>query len=149
MKDFKLFSCYSECERPKFLPLSASSPSTSSNIPLMRVVQSIKHTKRRSSTVVKEGWMVHYTSRDNLVRLITPTREASLSWTVLRLYAAAAGGTPPPQLLTCVECSTEGILLTRRHHPQRRPITVWTNSCLLWSCLHSGRGITGGWTARA
>uniref|UniRef100_A0AAQ6AAW9 Serine/threonine-protein kinase n=1 Tax=Amphiprion ocellaris TaxID=80972 RepID=A0AAQ6AAW9_AMPOC len=41
-------------------------PSTSSNIPLMRVVQSIKHTKRKSSTVVKEGWMVHYTSRDNL-----------------------------------------------------------------------------------
>uniref|UniRef100_A0A3Q1C5Q1 Serine/threonine-protein kinase n=1 Tax=Amphiprion ocellaris TaxID=80972 RepID=A0A3Q1C5Q1_AMPOC len=44
----------------------AISPSTSSNIPLMRVVQSIKHTKRKSSTVVKEGWMVHYTSRDNL-----------------------------------------------------------------------------------
>lgn len=42
------------------------SPSTSNNIPLMRVVQSIKHTKRRSSTVVKEGWMVHYSSRDNL-----------------------------------------------------------------------------------
>uniref|UniRef100_A0AAY4CPW0 protein kinase C n=1 Tax=Denticeps clupeoides TaxID=299321 RepID=A0AAY4CPW0_9TELE len=42
------------------------SPSTSTNIPLMRVVQSIKHTKRRSSTMVKEGWMVHYTSRDNL-----------------------------------------------------------------------------------
>uniref|UniRef100_A0A8C4FFS6 Serine/threonine-protein kinase n=1 Tax=Dicentrarchus labrax TaxID=13489 RepID=A0A8C4FFS6_DICLA len=41
-------------------------PCTSSNIPLMRVVQSIKHTKRKSSTVVKEGWMVHYTSRDNL-----------------------------------------------------------------------------------
>uniref|UniRef100_A0A8C7EC11 Serine/threonine-protein kinase n=1 Tax=Nothoprocta perdicaria TaxID=30464 RepID=A0A8C7EC11_NOTPE len=41
------------------------SPSTS-NIPLMRVVQSIKHTKRKSSTMVKEGWMVHYTSRDNL-----------------------------------------------------------------------------------
>ncbi|XP_071222434.1 serine/threonine-protein kinase D3-like [Salvelinus alpinus] len=42
------------------------SPSTSSNIPLMRVVQSIKQTKRRSSTMVREGWMVHYTSRDNL-----------------------------------------------------------------------------------
>ncbi|KAM9466118.1 serine/threonine-protein kinase D3 isoform 1-T1 [Clarias gariepinus] len=42
------------------------SPSTSTNIPLMRVVQSIKHTKRRSSTMVREGWMVHYTSRDNL-----------------------------------------------------------------------------------
>lgn len=54
------------------------SPSTSSNIPLMRVVQSIKHTKRRSSTVVKEGWMVHYTSRDNLVRLMTLTEELSL-----------------------------------------------------------------------
>lgn len=53
-------------------PIKTISPSTSSNIPLMRVVQSIKHTKRRSSTVVKEGWMVHYTSRDNLVRLITP-----------------------------------------------------------------------------
>uniref|UniRef100_A0A8C5GLR5 Serine/threonine-protein kinase n=1 Tax=Gouania willdenowi TaxID=441366 RepID=A0A8C5GLR5_GOUWI len=47
-------------------PIKAISPSTSSNIPLMRVVQSIKHTKRRSSTMVKEGWMVHYTSRDNL-----------------------------------------------------------------------------------
>ncbi|KAJ8389391.1 hypothetical protein AAFF_G00120990 [Aldrovandia affinis] len=44
----------------------AISPSTSSNIPLMRVVQSIKHTKRKSSTMVREGWMVHYSSRDNL-----------------------------------------------------------------------------------
>lgn len=44
------------------------SPSTSNNIPLMRVVQSVKHTKRRSSTVMKEGWMVHYTSKDTLVR---------------------------------------------------------------------------------
>uniref|UniRef100_A0A8C5SAM8 Protein kinase D3 n=1 Tax=Laticauda laticaudata TaxID=8630 RepID=A0A8C5SAM8_LATLA len=42
------------------------SPSTSNNIPLMRVVQSVKHTKRKSSTMVKEGWMVHYTSRDTL-----------------------------------------------------------------------------------
>uniref|UniRef100_A0A8C1UA22 Serine/threonine-protein kinase n=1 Tax=Cyprinus carpio TaxID=7962 RepID=A0A8C1UA22_CYPCA len=47
-------------------PVKTISPSTSTNIPLMRVVQSIKHTKRRSTTVVKEGWMVHYTSRDNL-----------------------------------------------------------------------------------
>uniref|UniRef100_A0A7N9ATX1 Protein kinase D1 n=1 Tax=Mastacembelus armatus TaxID=205130 RepID=A0A7N9ATX1_9TELE len=42
------------------------SPTTSNNIPLMRVVQSIKHTKRKSSNVVKEGWMVHYTSKDTL-----------------------------------------------------------------------------------
>ncbi|CAL8395407.1 unnamed protein product, partial [Arctogadus glacialis] len=46
--------------------LRALSPSTNTNIPLMRVVQSIKHTKRRSSTVVKEGWMVHCSSRDPL-----------------------------------------------------------------------------------
>lgn len=43
----------------------ATSPS-SGNIPLMRVVQSVRQTKRRSSAVVKEGWMVHYTSTDNL-----------------------------------------------------------------------------------
>ncbi|EHB18589.1 Serine/threonine-protein kinase D1 [Heterocephalus glaber] len=45
------------------------SPSTSNNIPLMRVVQSIKHTKRKSSSVMKEGWMVHYTSKDTLIPL--------------------------------------------------------------------------------
>uniref|UniRef100_A0A8C5A1B3 Serine/threonine-protein kinase n=1 Tax=Gadus morhua TaxID=8049 RepID=A0A8C5A1B3_GADMO len=44
----------------------AISPSTSNNIPLMRVVQSVKHTKRKSSNVVKEGWMVHYTSKDTM-----------------------------------------------------------------------------------
>nr|XP_057946849.1 serine/threonine-protein kinase D1-like isoform X1 [Doryrhamphus excisus] len=44
----------------------AISPSTSNNIPLMRVVQSVKHTKRKNSSVIKEGWMVHYTSKDTL-----------------------------------------------------------------------------------
>ncbi|XP_034015255.1 serine/threonine-protein kinase D1 [Thalassophryne amazonica] len=44
----------------------AISPSTSNNIPLMRVVQSVKHTKRKSSNVMKEGWMVHFTSKDSL-----------------------------------------------------------------------------------
>lgn len=43
------------------------SPSTSNNIPLMRVVQSVKHTKRKSSSVMKEGWLVHFTSKDTLV----------------------------------------------------------------------------------
>lgn len=41
------------------------SPTTSSNIPLMRVVQSVKHTKRTGSKLIREGWMVHYTNRDN------------------------------------------------------------------------------------
>ncbi|CAH1792142.1 unnamed protein product [Owenia fusiformis] len=39
---------------------------TSSNIPLMRIVQSIKHTKRAGSQLIKEGWMVHFTSKDNM-----------------------------------------------------------------------------------
>ncbi|KAM6973634.1 serine/threonine-protein kinase D1 [Aplochiton taeniatus] len=44
----------------------AISPSTSNNIPLMRVVQSVKNTKRKSSKVMKEGWLVHFTSKDTL-----------------------------------------------------------------------------------
>ncbi|XP_078462428.1 serine/threonine-protein kinase D3-like isoform X1 [Lampetra fluviatilis] len=44
----------------------AISPSPSNNIPLMRVVQSVKHAKRRGSSVLKEGWMVHFTSKDTL-----------------------------------------------------------------------------------
>uniref|UniRef100_A0A673MMZ6 Serine/threonine-protein kinase n=1 Tax=Sinocyclocheilus rhinocerous TaxID=307959 RepID=A0A673MMZ6_9TELE len=36
------------------------------NIPLMRVVQSIRQTTRRSSTAIKEGWMVHYSNKDTL-----------------------------------------------------------------------------------
>ncbi|KAJ7990922.1 hypothetical protein DPEC_G00291910 [Dallia pectoralis] len=44
----------------------AISPSTSNNIPLMRVVQSVKQTKRKNSNVMKEGWLVHYTSNDTL-----------------------------------------------------------------------------------
>ncbi|KAG6927553.1 serine/threonine-protein kinase D3-like, partial [Chelydra serpentina] len=38
------------------------SPCFSSYIPLMRVVQSCRHTKRRRSAVLLEGWMVHFTS---------------------------------------------------------------------------------------
>ncbi|XP_050530669.1 serine/threonine-protein kinase D1 isoform X2 [Daktulosphaira vitifoliae] len=40
--------------------------SPSNNIPLMRIVQSIKHTKRRGGCkVIKEGWLVHFTNKDN------------------------------------------------------------------------------------
>lgn len=35
----------------------------------MRIVQSVKHTKRRGSKVLKEGWMVHFTSRDAVVKI--------------------------------------------------------------------------------
>ncbi|CAL4068281.1 unnamed protein product, partial [Meganyctiphanes norvegica] len=42
-----------------------SSPSASNNIPLMRIVQSVKQTKRPSK-VLKEGWMVHFTNKDSM-----------------------------------------------------------------------------------
>ncbi|KAK3796156.1 hypothetical protein RRG08_018156 [Elysia crispata] len=42
------------------------SPIDSSNIPLMRVVQSVKHTKRAGSKTLKEGWMVHFTDKDKV-----------------------------------------------------------------------------------
>ncbi|KAK7474700.1 hypothetical protein BaRGS_00034065 [Batillaria attramentaria] len=44
------------------------SPTESSNIPLMRVVQSIKHTKRAGSKTIKEGWMIHFTDKDKTRR---------------------------------------------------------------------------------
>lgn len=42
--------------------------SPSNNIPLMRIVQSLKHTKRKGSKVLKEGWMVHFTNKDRTVK---------------------------------------------------------------------------------
>ena len=42
----------------------------SNNIPLQRIVVSVKHQKRRSSKVLKQGWMVHYTDRDDSVSMI-------------------------------------------------------------------------------
>ncbi|XP_071447590.1 serine/threonine-protein kinase D3 [Hetaerina americana] len=44
----------------------AMSAIPSNNIPLMRIVQSVKHTKRRGSKVIKEGWMVHSTNKDRM-----------------------------------------------------------------------------------
>ncbi|KAB7493727.1 Serine/threonine-protein kinase D1 [Armadillidium nasatum] len=41
------------------------SPTESVNIPLMRIVQSVKHTKRPSK-VLKEGWLVHFTNKDDM-----------------------------------------------------------------------------------
>ncbi|XP_022252201.1 serine/threonine-protein kinase D1-like isoform X2 [Limulus polyphemus] len=45
------------------LPLNGTS---SNNIPLMRIAQSVKQTKQKSSKVLKEGWMVHYTNKDSM-----------------------------------------------------------------------------------
>uniref|UniRef100_A0A8C6TY05 protein kinase C n=1 Tax=Neogobius melanostomus TaxID=47308 RepID=A0A8C6TY05_9GOBI len=53
------------CSIPAFL-LIRDFHICSANIPLMRVVQSIRQTTRRSSTAIKEGWMVHYSNKDTL-----------------------------------------------------------------------------------
>uniref|UniRef100_A0AAV2KRZ7 Protein kinase domain-containing protein n=1 Tax=Knipowitschia caucasica TaxID=637954 RepID=A0AAV2KRZ7_KNICA len=44
------------------------SPCFSSNIPLMRLVQSVHHTKKRTDGVLKEGWLLHHTSTDSLLQ---------------------------------------------------------------------------------
>uniref|UniRef100_A0A665X0W5 protein kinase C n=1 Tax=Echeneis naucrates TaxID=173247 RepID=A0A665X0W5_ECHNA len=43
-----------------------SSPCFSSYIPLMRLVQSVHHTKRRAGGVLREGWLLHHTNTDTL-----------------------------------------------------------------------------------
>lgn len=55
--------------------LCVSSSTASGNIPLMRVVQSIKHTKKAGKNVIHEGWMLHCTNRDSTV-----TNSPGLSW---------------------------------------------------------------------
>ncbi|KAH8383060.1 hypothetical protein KR009_006613 [Drosophila setifemur] len=47
---------------------SSNSSSPSANIPLMRIVQSVKHTKKRGGQALKEGWLVHFTSLDKAVK---------------------------------------------------------------------------------
>lgn len=36
------------------------------NIPVQRVVQSVKQTKRVGSKILKEGWLVHFTKKDSM-----------------------------------------------------------------------------------
>jgi len=40
--------------------------SSHSNIPVQRLVQSVKQTKRVGSKTIKEGWMVHFTNKDSM-----------------------------------------------------------------------------------
>ncbi|TKS93042.1 Serine/threonine-protein kinase D3 [Collichthys lucidus] len=42
------------------------SPCFSSNIPLMRLVQTVHHTKRRAGGVLREGWLLYHTNTDTL-----------------------------------------------------------------------------------
>uniref|UniRef100_A0A8D8IJ44 Serine/threonine-protein kinase n=1 Tax=Culex pipiens TaxID=7175 RepID=A0A8D8IJ44_CULPI len=54
------------CEQSRQSSNSSSSPSA--NIPLMRIVQSVKHTKRRDGRAIKEGWLVHFTNKEKTVK---------------------------------------------------------------------------------
>ncbi|XP_063627786.1 serine/threonine-protein kinase D1 [Cydia splendana] len=47
---------------------SSSSSSPSANIPLMRIVQSVKHAKKRTGQSIKEGWLVHFTNKDKQIK---------------------------------------------------------------------------------
>uniref|UniRef100_A0A671VIU8 Protein kinase D4 n=1 Tax=Sparus aurata TaxID=8175 RepID=A0A671VIU8_SPAAU len=57
--DFLSFS------RP-FVLCPSISPCFSSYIPLMRLVQTVHHTKRRAGGVLREGWLLHHTNTDAL-----------------------------------------------------------------------------------
>ncbi|XP_019480750.1 PREDICTED: serine/threonine-protein kinase D2 [Hipposideros armiger] len=50
---------------PLYTPIGIGSYSLG-YIPLMRVVQSVRHTTRKSSTTLHEGWVVHYSNKDTL-----------------------------------------------------------------------------------
>lgn len=34
----------------------------------MRIVQSVKHTKKRDGKAIKEGWLVHFTNKDKTIK---------------------------------------------------------------------------------
>lgn len=52
-------------EEPPSPSSSECELSPSSNyIPLQRVVVSVKHTKRKGSKILKQGWMVHFTNKE-------------------------------------------------------------------------------------
>ncbi|XP_031707376.1 protein kinase D4 [Anarrhichthys ocellatus] len=47
-------------------PREPMSPCFSSYIPLMRLVQSVHHSKKRAGGVLREGWLLHHTNTDTL-----------------------------------------------------------------------------------
>lgn len=49
-------------------PRPTNEAQNANNIPLMRIVQSVKHTKKGGQSIVKEGWLMHYTNKDSFKR---------------------------------------------------------------------------------
>uniref|UniRef100_A0A8C0JAI6 protein kinase C n=1 Tax=Chelonoidis abingdonii TaxID=106734 RepID=A0A8C0JAI6_CHEAB len=131
--------------KPSSAPCSACSlgkpdPSRSalSYIPLMRVVQSCRHTKRRRSAVLLEGWMVHFTSRDPMRKRhywVLDSKSLSFFHCESRgkfykirpwegLTPLASSGSPP-----CFELVTEALVYyVGEHSSEREPGQVWARA---------------------
>jgi len=55
-----------EIVTPGNFDLHMAAQTSHSNIPVQRLVQSVKQTKRVGSKTIKEGWMVHFTNKDSM-----------------------------------------------------------------------------------
>uniref|UniRef100_A0AC35FAE3 Protein kinase C n=1 Tax=Panagrolaimus sp. PS1159 TaxID=55785 RepID=A0AC35FAE3_9BILA len=53
-------------DTPDYDPREHPGTDDYTNIPLQRIVQSKKQTKRPTNKVIREGWMVHYTDKQNM-----------------------------------------------------------------------------------
>uniref|UniRef100_A0A674III0 protein kinase C n=1 Tax=Terrapene triunguis TaxID=2587831 RepID=A0A674III0_9SAUR len=125
------------------------SPCFSSYIPLMRVVQSCRHTKRRRSAVLLEGWMVHFTSRDPMrKRHYWVLDSKSLSFfhcesggkfykvrgpipysTLLPQSPSPKQPALPPGSPPCFELVTEALVYyVGEHSSEREPGQVWARA---------------------
>ena len=57
------------------------SHTSSTNISLRRVIQSVKHTKMKGAKVLNQGYMVHFTNKDSQVTTITTTTTTIITTT--------------------------------------------------------------------
>uniref|UniRef100_A0A8C4W937 protein kinase C n=1 Tax=Gopherus evgoodei TaxID=1825980 RepID=A0A8C4W937_9SAUR len=124
-------------------------PCFSSYIPLMRVVQSCRHTKRLRSAVLLEGWMVHFTSRDPMrKRHYWVLDSKSLSFfhcesggkfykvrgpipysTLLPRSPSSKQPALPPGSPPCFELVTEALVYyVGEHSSEREPGQVWARA---------------------
>ncbi|XP_074861196.1 serine/threonine-protein kinase D1-like [Carettochelys insculpta] len=134
-------------ETPEAELHASLSPCFSSYIPLMRVVQSCRHVKRRRSTVLLEGWVVHFTSRDPMRKRhywVLDSKSLSLFHCesgnkfykelplseILQtrpwegMVPLTPGGSPP-----CFELVTEALVYyVGEHSSEQEPGQVWTRA---------------------
>lgn len=103
--------CLSHRPHNRMSWLSAVMSLSSANIPLMRVVQSIRQTTRRSSTAIKEGWMVQYSNKDTLVLSLTASWPERDSWP--KIYIIHSHVVPNPYDFFLSFCGTQLVIFWR------------------------------------